>query len=839
MLLVLVPATASAQFTKVTTESGLAAIVSAQYQQEPDWWLSGLHFVDLDGDGDLDLFLSQHGDGTAVATINDGAGHFTRAVGTYPQSEIHLHYDGDEDGRTDLSMTHEDGGGRWWRNASTASALNFVATGVIRGGNTARSQVLVDLNRDGKVDWLRGAPPGLQVDFGDGALGFTEGSLSLAIPGTGSNENANFLPADLDGDGDMDLLALVGGGYDDTPGRTIVYRNQGSLSFVDATAASGLPVNATLVKGLGDFDQDGDVDLIAVASKSMPPVVYLNNGAGVFTLKPNAISGVAAQGLTYSAWGTAVTTDFDNDGVVDILMNGKYYLKLLRGTGGGSFTYMNGAWGIFDTCACSVDDGLAFGDIDGDGDLDVVGYHDTFPIRTIDLYRNDLPPRRFIRVRPVGLAGNRGAAGAKIRVFAPGTNALLWYEQVAIYCFQAANSYYGHALTERHFGLGARPSVDVEVEFYPSGTRVRRNGVAADTTVTVDEGGVVTLQSDVSVSVTDQPDPVGAGHRLTYSLLARNAGPSAATSVSLTQILDPRVTLVSTQPACSGTSTLTCPLPDLPAGATASASVVVDVPASLVAPATLAHVVSIDAAEPDPVAANNSATETTAVIEPALGELSHGSLWWLDLAPGPGPTAARHRFRFRQEPHSSYEVVLDGASGDLGGSGPRLERVTPGGTVLQPSQPTGIGFSRTLRFRNDTGSVLDDQLVRVSSDGCTTDCDAADTYRLRVYDTTLAAPRFNNASGQVTFLLVQNRGAVSVSVTAWYWSPAGALLGQQTFSLPPRGSISLNTSSTVPNASGSLTLTHDAPYGGVTGKAVSVDLTLGSAFDTPLLPRAR
>lgn len=53
----------------------------------------------------------------------------------------------------------------------------------------------------------------------------------------------------------------------------------GDTTFTDLTARSGIPTNGAIAKGIGDFDLDGDVDFIAVANKSMPPVVYLNDGA--------------------------------------------------------------------------------------------------------------------------------------------------------------------------------------------------------------------------------------------------------------------------------------------------------------------------------------------------------------------------------------------------------------------------------------------------------------------------------------------------------------------------------------------------------------------------------
>ncbi|HEX2475757.1 MAG TPA: VCBS repeat-containing protein, partial [Lacipirellulaceae bacterium] len=185
-----------AAFTNITPASGIAAIVAQKYQETPNWWLSGQHLVDLDNDGDLDLYLSNHGGGS-VAALNNGSGVFVRVTGgNLPDSEIHQMYDINEDGKLDVSMTYQDGGGRWWLNNSTPGTVNFTATNITRGGNTARSQVIMDFNSDGKADWLRSEPPGLVVDFGNGTGGLTAGSLSFTVPGTTSNENASFLPAD-------------------------------------------------------------------------------------------------------------------------------------------------------------------------------------------------------------------------------------------------------------------------------------------------------------------------------------------------------------------------------------------------------------------------------------------------------------------------------------------------------------------------------------------------------------------------------------------------------------------------------------------------------------------
>jgi hypothetical protein len=219
-----------------------------------------------------------------------------------------------------------------------------------------------------------------------------------------------------------------------------------------------------------------------------------------------------------------------------------------------------------------------------------------------------------------------------------------------------------------------------------------------------------------------------------------------------------------------------------------------------------------------------------------VSELVHGALRVTDLAAGPLSDA--DLYLLLREPWSSYEVVVDGASGDLGSAGPVLERVAADlSTVLQSSVAAGTGTVRSLRVENDTAlPVLD--YVRVRSNGCTTDCGADDTYRIRLRETTGHIPRFNESGGQRTILILQNRTGAPVSAHATYWGASGQALGRTEVTVPARGVSVVPSPASSLGSSGSITVSTDAPYGALVGKAVALD-PAGLAFDTPLSERPR
>src|SRR6185436_6659897 len=168
-----------------------------------------------------------------------------------------------------------------------------------------------------------------------------------------------------------------------------------------------------------------------------------------------------------------------------------------------------------------------------------------------------------------------------------------------------------------------------------------------------------------------------------------------------------------------------------------------------------------------------------------LREIGPGATVRGQLPAGPAPV--EQLYLVVRDPHSSCEIVLDEASGDLGDAGPLLERVaTDLATVLQESVPAGVGPARSLRMVNDLDVPLV-SYVRVRSAACTTDCGDDDVYRLRVRDTTGRIPRFNAAGGQATVVLLQNRSDEALSASVTYWNDDGTESATPAVTIPPRG----------------------------------------------------
>jgi hypothetical protein len=217
-------------------------------------------------------------------------------------------------------------------------------------------------------------------------------------------------------------------------------------------------------------------------------------------------------------------------------------------------------------------------------------------------------------------------------------------------------------------------------------------------------------------------------------------------------------------------------------------------------------------------------------------ELVHGSLVLADASSG-----TPDLYRLAQARLASYEVVLDGVSGDLF-PGISLDRLAGDGvTVVQSAVPAGAGTALSLRFENGVSLPIFDQRLRVTGATCGGGCGPSDAYRLRAYETTGRIPRFNNSATQITTVVLENPTSSAVFGHLHFWSGAGLPLHAEAFGINAHSTL-VFASSAVPalqGRSGSITVTHDAPYGAITGKAVALEPATGFSFDSLLQSRPR
>jgi parallel beta-helix repeat protein len=214
-------------------------------------------------------------------------------------------------------------------------------------------------------------------------------------------------------------------------------------------------------------------------------------------------------------------------------------------------------------------------------------------------------------------------------------------------------------------------------------------------------------------------------------------------------------------------------------------------------------------------------------------ELGHGTVQHADLLVRPD------LYRIGQKPYSSYEVVIDGTSGDI--VPVTLQRLAGDNlTVIQAASPVAVGDAVSLRWENATALTVTNQHIRVNG-MCSTPCGSDDVYRARAFETTYSIPRFNNAGSQITVLVMQNPATYPISGHVWFWSPSSGLLGSQAFNLAARQTFVLNTAAVpgVAGHAGAITVSHDGRYGDLTGKTVALEPSTGFSFDSPMTSRPR
>lgn len=376
--------------------------------------------------------------------------------------------DFDDDGFEDVFLTDSsaDGHNRLFRNDEGRRFVDVTAHSGIGSGNDARNASAdaswFDCNNDGRPDLF-------VVRFGRSLLyeNLGNGKFRERSQAAGVDQYRNAITAiafDYDRDGFLDLF--IGSYFQPidifrprTPrffpenfetanngGGVTVFRNRGNGTFEDATAAAGFRLSGwTLDLGHADFDNDGDDDLY-VAADFGADRLFINNGDGTFRDATEKAIGIDTKKGMNVDWG-----DFDNDGLLDVVVvNGDVRGieelvragdpfpfgqpdQLFRNLGGGAFGEVPAARAGSAFARAEVGRGLAVGDVDDDGDPDLLITNANGPARLLlDTVGQDRP---WVGLRLVGGAARRDLLGARATVeYSGGGSASARVRTDASYC---------------------------------------------------------------------------------------------------------------------------------------------------------------------------------------------------------------------------------------------------------------------------------------------------------------------------------------------------------------------------------------------------------------------